>query len=250
MIIKLSHIITSGVLSAGLLLLNSCNQEQTKNHETQLPRFLEASGLGVIKTVPDQVEFVIEAEATKPRLKDAFEEVAQTINRVDSICRGYVQESWQVRTSHLSSNKAFEWNNRKREFIGYEASQTIEVTLMQMDKFGELTEKVLGSSVSGISDMEFSHSRQDSLRREAELIALADAKATALRMAERLGVELGEVLQVSRNDLPDYDGDFGFRNKGRMGMLLGKASLGLDNVNLAPGLLNYKARSLVRFAIR
>nr|GFC34549.1 hypothetical protein [Tanacetum cinerariifolium] len=72
-----------------------------------------------------------------------------------------------------------------------------------VDQLSPYLEQLLATPISGIKDLNYGHSQADSLRREADVLALADAVKTADKMCAALHVKRGAVLEVSDSSSPE-----------------------------------------------
>jgi uncharacterized protein YggE len=97
----------------------------------------------------------------------------------------------------VSANKEYRYNGRNQVLAGYQAQQSIDFVLNDIHKFTELTAQLLGTKISSISQIQFGHSKADSLWREADLLAYDDALKSANKLCNRANVRLGKVIFMS-----------------------------------------------------
>jgi uncharacterized protein YggE len=129
--------------------------------------------------------------------------VRQTQETVDSvllILEQFGKKSFDIKTSCISANKDYEYVNNTNKFIGYEAQQTIDFVLNDISKFTEVTGKLLETKINSISQIQFNHSKADSLFREADLLAYDDALKSANKLTTRANVKLGKLLFISNDN--------------------------------------------------
>ena len=105
-----------------------------------------------------------------------------------------------IKTSRISANKAYEYYANSTKFIGYQAQQTIDFVLNDISKFTELTGKLLETKINSIAQIQFNHSKADSLLREADLLAYDDALKSANKLTTRANVKLGKILFISNTN--------------------------------------------------
>ena len=75
-------------------------------------------------------------------------------------------------------------------------------------QFTELTSKLLQTKINSISQIQFSHSKADSILREADLLAYDDALKSATKLTKRSNVNLGKLLFVSNHEANnDYENE-------------------------------------------
>ena len=99
-------------------------------------------------------------------------------------------------------------------------------------------------NIASMNRMEFDHSDRTGFESEANLVALDNAKAAAEKMAQRMGVKLGDVLYISDSGV-DYSG---YRESNGP-MLYAKAAAD-GGVVASPGILSVTRNVLVKFQIK
>ena len=176
-----------------LMALSAC---QPPASSTAAQRQIHSLGYGSVTVYPDYAELTVETEFTRPRLKDAVAEVQAVVDDVLTRSRHYAPGPNEVRVSSTSSDKAYDYQNNKRQFVGFSATQSVTVRLNNLEQLAPYMEELLSTRISGIRDLTYSHSRADSLRREAHVLALADARKTADKMCAALNLRRGAVLKV------------------------------------------------------
>ncbi len=175
--------------------------------ETDKPKKIRVSGEGKLRVMPDLVILTLNVAFTKPRMVDAVAETQATVDSVVQILQGFGRKDFDIKTSSISANKDYEYIGNTNKFIGYKAEQTIDFVLNDISKFTELTAKLLETKINSISQIQFNHSKADSLLREADLLAYDDALKSANKLTQRADVKLGKLLFIS-NDASnsDYEG--------------------------------------------
>ena len=154
-------------LSVSFLL--SCNDSQ-KNSAS-----IKVYGEGKIRIKPDLINLTISINFVQPRMADAVRLSQETADSVVAILKQFARQN-DIKTSNISANKEYNYINGRNVFIGYKAEQSIDFVLRDINRFTDLTAKLLATKINGISQVEFGHSKADSLLREADLLAYDDAQ--------------------------------------------------------------------------
>ena len=186
-------------LTASLVWLGSACQPAPPT----TPRQVRSVGYGSITVYPDYAELTVDASFTRPRLKDAVAEVQKVVDQVLVVSKRYAPGSNDVRVSSTSSNKEFDYVKGKEVFTGFNSSQSVTVRINDLKRLSPYLEELLATRISRIKDLGYGHSRADSLRREADVLALADAAKTADKMCTALNVRRGAVLEASDSSNPE-----------------------------------------------
>jgi uncharacterized protein YggE len=167
------------------------------------PRRVQSVGYGHVTVYPNYAELTVDASFTRPRLKDAMAQVQQVVDQVLALSKRYAPGRDDVRVSSTSSNKDFDYVKGKQVFVGYNSTQSVTVRINDLRRLSPYLEELMATPISRIKDLSYGHSQADSLRREADVLALADAVKTADKMCAALHVKRGEVLEVSDNSSPE-----------------------------------------------
>ncbi|MGE5518555.1 MAG: SIMPL domain-containing protein [Candidatus Dadabacteria bacterium] len=168
---------------------------------------IRVAGEGKIRVMPDQVNLTIDISFTNSRMVDAVRQTQATVDSVMNILQKFGKKQQDIKTSSISANKSYTYVGNTQKFVGYQATQSIDFLLHDISQFTELTGRLLETKITSISQIQFGHSRADSLFREADLLAYDDALKSATKLANRANVKLGKVIFVS-NDNPSPDNGY------------------------------------------
>ncbi len=174
--------------------LLSCNDSKKD------PANIKVSGEGKIRVKPDLVILTIDVSFVEPRMADAVRLSQQTVDSVVEILSKFGSKQNDVKTSSISANKEYNYNRDRPVFVGYKAEQSIDFVLNDLTKFTDLTAKLLATKITSISQVQFGHSKADSLWREADLLAYDDALKAAHKLCDRANVRLGKLLYLTNTE--------------------------------------------------
>jgi uncharacterized protein len=161
-------------------------------------RKINVLGYGTVKTYPDYAEINLNVSFTKDRMKDAVKEVQEVTAHVVDVCDSFVKSRKDdIHISNITTDKSYEWIRDRSVFVGYNASTSIVVKIVDLSLLEEIMEKLLATRINSISSINYSHSMSDSLRREANVIALKDASGTADKICKEMGVKRGKIFELS-----------------------------------------------------
>jgi uncharacterized protein YggE len=83
------------------------------------------------------------------------------------------------------------------EFLGYEVSRSVTVTLRDLSKLDQLVDQAIEAGANREFNVSLTSSREQQLRQEAMTLAIDDAKAQAARLASGFGARLGPVRLIN-----------------------------------------------------
>ena len=182
------------LLQLALVFLVSCTNPK-KN-----PTSIKVSGEGKIRVKPDLVILTIDVSFVQPRMADAVKLSQQTVDSVVEILSKFGNKQNDIKTSSISANKAYNYDRGRDVFVGYRAEQSIDFVLSDLSKFTDLTARLLTTKINSISQVQFGHSKADSILREADLLAYDDALKSARKLCDRANVTLGKLLHLTNTE--------------------------------------------------
>src|SRR6185312_7080309 len=83
---------------------------------------------------------------------------------------------------------------------GYIVTNTVRADVRRLDDVAKLIDASLAKGANEISSLQFYSSKADSVRRAALAIAVADARADAVALAQAAGASLGPLLEMSTSE--------------------------------------------------
>jgi len=123
----------------------------------------------------------------------------------------------------------------------YNIQNNIRVTARDVDKAGDLIQVGLDAGANQVYNLSFGVEDTAALEQEARSLAIEDANARAEAIAEKIGVEVGDIITITDgsgyvNPFPGY----GFGGGGG----------GAEAVSVSPGQFSYQGTVTVTYAIR
>lgn len=157
-------------------------------------------------------------------------ELAVAQENVDSIVKNTIEslkaigiEEKDIKTTYYNANPRYEYgrviclqyrcDDGERALVGYEANQSISVTIRDLDNTGKVISALGSVEVSNIYGPNFRVENEDDLKAEVREEAIAKAKEKAKVLAKNLGVRIVGIENFSEG----YGGGI-YYAKAEMGM--------------------------------
>ena len=228
----------AGALIACALFLNvSCSEKA---------RTIKVFGSGEVTYIPDIVTMTVNVKNVKPVLRDAIANTNATSKKLLELCKKYSVSDEDVKTSFAQSGREYEWKNGSEVFVGFRSEQSVQITFRELGRMEEFTGEILALQVYSLGDLKYSHSKKNKFESEANMLALDDAKSAAEKMAERMGVGIGDVLYIS-----DVDADEPVFYGTGYGLVAQNKSLNRSSgFVVAPGILSSEKKVVVVFEMK
>jgi uncharacterized protein len=162
------------------------------------------TGEATITRAPDQafVTVAVETRARAPR--EAQRTNAESMAAVQQRIAGAGIPKDAVRTTGYSIHQEFDFVNGRRVARGYVARNGVEVRVDAVERVGDLLDAVVEAGATTVSGVRFDLKDRAGAEREAERLAVADARARAEAMAGGAGRSIDRVLRISDTPQPRF----------------------------------------------
>lgn len=177
-------------------------QWKSMSHPNGQQGTITVSGDGEVMAVPDIATVTItvrESASTVPQAQEKVE--AKVKAAINSLANLGVEEK-DRKTLYYNVNPKYEYTSgggyaTNPKIVGYEASQTVEIKIRNVDAAGDVIGALGGANITEISGPTFTVDEPEELQAEAKEMAIKEAREKAKETARALGMRLGEVVQFS-----------------------------------------------------
>lgn len=194
------------VIVGGLLYIVGqyiASEPARSQKELEANREITVSGTGEVKAVPDIAKLTLSVQTgTQPTAEVAMEKLRTTFTNVLNAVKEQGIEAKDIQTTNLAMNPIIDYQDGRQTTRGFEASETIYITIRDSAKISDVLGKATSQGVNQVGGISFGIDDPDQLQQEAQDAAIADAKEHAEVLAKSLGVTLGKVKNFSANDNP------------------------------------------------
>lgn len=165
---------------------------------------INVEGVAEVTAIPDVGVFNFSVEAESEDVATAQEESGEKINDIMTYLKteGGVEEK-DIKTTGYNTYPRYEWEQRQcfagdcdneRVLKGYVVTQSVTVKVRETEKAGTLIAGVGSRGATNMSGLSFEVDDLEAKKEEARLLAIADAKEKAKRLASELDVRLGDIM--------------------------------------------------------
>ena len=156
---------------------------------------------------PNAAILTLELDHIKPTLREAVTENQKTLLLVKNIIKNYVKDTTLIKTSLIATNKATKWDNKlnKEVFIGFESSQKIIFTLLDLNQMQNFTEELLKTKFNKIQTISYFNTNSEELMKQAQDLAVKDAIEITQRLAKSANIKTGSIANMSTNTSANED---------------------------------------------
>lgn len=161
----------------------------------QVPQ-ISVSGEGKVKVIPDQATVSVSVETKGNVAKEVKKENDEKIDAVLKLIKKMNLAPADYRTQRVSLNPQYDYEKKK---TSYNATQTIEITVRDLNKYDELMEGLVNQGVNRIDNVLFQSSKLAQYESDARKLAMKDAKHKAEDYVSVLGQKVGRAMTITDN---------------------------------------------------
>ncbi|MBD3249086.1 DUF541 domain-containing protein [Candidatus Woesearchaeota archaeon] len=185
-----------GMLLTALLMLAGCQNIAGEENT------IHVTGTSELSFDPDEAEVWAGIDVLEINAEKAQEEANRVMNNIIDGLRykGITEEDME--TERLSLREEKVWEDGEYVSKGYRATQTLKITVDDLDKVGEVVDVAVANGANTINRINFklSEKKEQEYKQQALAEATANAKQKAEVIADSLGVELKGVKTVTESD--------------------------------------------------
>ncbi len=184
---------------AFLLILSSDAYAQMQNQPTSEPKIptIQVTGMGSVQAKPDTASISIGVGTEDGNAQNAVSRNNAATAKVISELEAAAIEKKDLKTSNFSVYPQYRSEGTdKHQVVTYRASNTVTVTVHNLDKVGDILTKAVAAGSNQISGPNFSVSDPEKYLAEARKKAVENAIAKASVYANAAGLKLGSILSM------------------------------------------------------
>jgi uncharacterized protein YggE len=162
------------------------------------PVTISVNGEGKITATPDiaQLSFGVQT-GPQPTAKAAMEKLQKSMNAAFDAVKALGVEEKDISVQSLWLNPSYDWSNGKQTLRGYEANQSLNVKVRDLDKVSDVLSAATNAGANQAGGVQFTIDDTEVLQAQAREKAIESAQAKAEELALQLGVELGDLQGFS-----------------------------------------------------
>ena len=183
---------------AALISLLLTLSSMTSAASETTPSYIAVSGSANITVSPNRAELTLSVDKDASQAGEAQKQVQRIIEKTLVFLTKKDIERDDIRSTTLSIQPQYTWDRdeQQQRLKDYRASQSIVVTLQNIDLLQAIINGGLEAGITRLSPPRLFHSEQHELERKVLALAVKDAKANAEAAAHALNVMVGPPLAI------------------------------------------------------
>lgn len=163
---------------------------QTWTQPSNVSREMTVTGYGEIAAEPDYVQIQIEVRTQGKDVSGAQQENAQIMNRVIGSIMALNIPREDIQTAHYSISPMYDYIDGRQIFRDYEVQNVITVKIMDISQAGIVIDTAVLNGANQVSAIQFKIEDSAAYYRQALRLALVDAHAKAVAIAETMHISI------------------------------------------------------------
>jgi len=171
--------------------------------QTPAPRVITMGGHGEVRATPDTAMLSAGVTTEGPTAAAALSANNNRMQTVIAAIKKLGVPDKDIRTSNFSVSPQYaNSNNETPRITGYQASNQVEVRLVDVNKLGTALDALVTAGANQMHGVNFLIRNDAELLSQARIAAVAEARAKAEIYAKATGINLGSILSISEESSP------------------------------------------------
>ena len=153
-------------------------------------------GEGKVSVAPDLAELNMQLQTINKDGNKAKTDLDAQFNRLLAALVPIGITSTELIASTLQLNPQYEYQNQRRQFVGYRASRNVAVNLSRLDQLNLVMETALAAGVDQLGRVNFKIADESQYKKQAQQQAIDQSKRLAKQLAESYDATLGDRKSV------------------------------------------------------
>jgi len=229
---RIKFLLVAAVLF-GAVVLSACGATTVAANPAPPQRTLNVTGTGLVYLTPDVAYINIGVHTEQPTASEAVSTNNDQTHQVITALTNFGVDTKDIRTTNFSiyPNTQYDQQTGKPGTTTYIVDNTVDVTVHQLDKLGDLLDATVQAGANSVNSIQFDVFDKTSAIQQARDQAVKDAQTQAQGLASASGVTLGNVQTISfTNNIPQPVTDA--YGKGGGGLSAAPASLPINTGQL------------------
>jgi uncharacterized protein YggE len=155
---------------------------------------ITVSGEGKVFVAPDIAEMTFGIQTGRqPTAAAAMKKLKDGMDKIFTAVKAAGIPEKDISTAHFWLNPVYDWTDGGQIFRGFEANQSLQVKVRDLDKVSAVLEAATNAGANQAGNVQFTVDDPEAKRSEARAKAITQAKAKAKELADQLGERLGDV---------------------------------------------------------
>ena len=154
------------------------------------------TGEAIVRVQPNQVILRLGVENRGKDLLETKSKNATIISKAITYCKNKDIEDKYIQTDYVRMTPTYNYNNQS-DLNYYTVDQSLSITMENLEQYEEVLTELLKIGVNKVQGISFNNTNLKENRTTARKLAITAAKEKALFLASEVGIQLGEITNIS-----------------------------------------------------
>jgi uncharacterized protein YggE len=159
------------------------------------------SGKGIVKAMADVAYVGAGVERSEKTATEAQQKAAQKMNNIIASLTKMGIPKDKIETTRVSLHPKYEYEGRKRVFVGYTARNQIKITVDKLDDLGKIVDAAIAAGATNVDNISFSIKDEAVYKKAALQKAFNDAQGKAEIIAAAAGQVLEKIVKIQEAEV-------------------------------------------------
>ncbi|MDQ6419756.1 SIMPL domain-containing protein [Paenibacillus sp. LHD-117] len=164
-----------------------------EQNESACPFTIEVLGEGLATAKPDETRVTLGVISEGEKLEELQAGNAAKIAAIVQALTALGVARENIATASFAIEPQYDYVDGKQVFRGYKATHLLQVTIAGTEAAGRIIDAAVANGANTVTDVSFRSSMADEAQHDALTLAVRNAQAKALAIADTLGVSLSAV---------------------------------------------------------
>lgn len=164
---------------------------------------IKVNGSGQVQLAPDMATLSLGVSAAAEEASDAMTQVNHNLDDIRAALAENGVDGQDIAVSSIYLYPQYDYSDfgGSEAIIGYSVSHQLDVTVRDVSLLGQLIDAVIAAGANQVNGVSFSSSQYDEAYMEAMALAVENARAKAQALAGGAGLTLGEIEQITSENV-------------------------------------------------
>lgn len=185
-------------LLLGILLMVACAPASGIVSKEELKNTISVNGVGTVSLTPDMATITVGVSTDNEDAKTAVSQNSKQVTNIMSALANLDIQEEDIKTVNFSVYPRQKYDDNGNVIsVTYFVSNSVKVTVKDLDLLGELLNQVVGAGANTINSISFGLIDREGANQHAISLAMENALERATILAEASGSDLGSPQSIS-----------------------------------------------------
>lgn len=198
---KVLKVLFIGYVTVFLMLLFIMYLIVSKDGTGEGTGHISIQGSAIINVSPDIANVSFDLSTKEKTAQEAKEANDAMLKKLNDVLKKYEIKESELSMNYMNIRPYYEYRGNSNELKGYMAQKTITIKIKEIGKYNSFIDDLLKVGISNINSVDFTLEDIKTVRNQARVKALENAREKAELFASSLSKKIVDVIEISESDV-------------------------------------------------